>query len=70
MTLNCLKTLIFYHILRNVIINFITKHYETCKTTCGLSILLHGVMSLPDVASCEKTIYKSTTKLFVHGKTG
>ena len=27
---------------------------ENLKTTSGLSILLHGVISLPDATSCDK----------------
>ena len=27
------------------------------KTTSGLSILLYGVISLPDTTSCDKTFY-------------
>ena len=26
-------------------------------TTSGLSILLHGVISIPDATSCEKQVY-------------
>ena len=41
------KTLMFCHPLRNVIMDVITKR-TYLLTTSGLSILLYGVMSLPD----------------------
>ena len=32
--------------------------YEICKTTSGLLILLHGVISLPNMMLCDKIILK------------
>ena len=43
-------TLIDCHPLRNVIMDVITKR-TYLLTTGGLSILLHGIMSLPDATS-------------------
>ena len=48
------KSPIFYHFLRNVMtsIGGVTKSVNTS----GLSILLHGVLSLPDATSYDKDI--------------
>ena len=49
----CVKTLRFSLILRSVIMDVITFP-ENLLTTSGLSILLYGVISLPDATSCDK----------------
>ena len=48
------KTSIFYHLLHNVIIDVITPRYKICKLLVALSILLHGVISLPAATQCDK----------------
>ena len=45
------KTSLFCHYVRNVVIDVIM--FENLKTTSGLSILLHGVISLPDATSYD-----------------
>ena len=45
----------FSLILFNVIMDVITFP-ENLLTTSGLSILMHGVISLPDAMSCDKRI--------------
>ena len=49
----CVKTLRFCHLLRNIIMDIITLS-TNLNTTSGLSIVLHGVISLPDLISCDK----------------
>ena len=34
------------------------------QTTSGLSILMHGVISLPDATSCDKWFYESFLHVF------
>ena len=46
-----LKTSIFFHLLRNVVMDVITL--LNLLTTSCVSILLHGVISLPDMTSYE-----------------
>ena len=36
---------------------FLEKEAEIGGRASGLSILMHGVISLPDVTSCDKLIY-------------
>ena len=43
-----MKTPSLCHILRNVIVDVLTQRYLICKTTIGVSIILHSVISLPD----------------------
>ena len=52
-TLKKLKYLVWYYV-RNVIMNVLTL--LNMKTTCGLSILIHVVISLTDVTSYDKNI--------------
>ena len=54
LTLKLIKnqTPIFSDLLRNAIIDVITLRYSS-----GLLILLHGVISLPDVTSCDTNFY-------------
>ena len=33
---------------------------ENLQTTSGLSILLHGIISLPDATSYDKVVYSTT----------
>ena len=47
---------IFCHHLHYVIMNVITLHYLSI-TTSGLSILLHGIISLLEAMSCDKFCY-------------
>ena len=51
------------HLLRIVKMVVIMLCYIVQKlyTTSGLSILLHGVMLLPDVTSCDKDHYKMSS---------
>ena len=42
---------------------------ENLQTTSGLSILLRGIISLPDAMSYDKNIYKISEKRTKHGKT-
>ena len=64
MTLKILKNCIFFcvkmsrfsFISSKVIKNVITFP-ENLLTTCGLLILLHGVLSLPDGKPCDKMSY-------------
>ena len=51
------KTSIFCYLSRNVIMDVITLRYQICKPFSGFSMLLHGVISLPDVTSCDKNLY-------------
>ena len=48
-------TSIFCHLLRNVIMDVITFP-ENLYSTCGLSILLHSVISLRNTTSCDKQV--------------
>ena len=59
---NCIfgvKTSRFSLILCNVIMDVITLRPENLLTTSGLSILLHDVISLPDVTSCNEESYRT-----------
>ena len=47
--------MLFCHYVRNVVMDVITFP-ENLKTTSSLSILLHGVISLPDAMSYDKYI--------------
>ena len=49
----CRKTLYPCHYARNVVMDVITFPINL-STTSGLSILLHGVISLPDATSYDK----------------
>ena len=60
MTLKLLKNRVFgvktsriCHLLRNIIMDVITLH-TNLSTTRGLTILLHGFISLPEATSCDK----------------
>ena len=35
---------------------------ENLKTTSGLLILLHGVIALPEVTSCDHSIYQKSVR--------
>ena len=59
----CCKTLYLCHYVRNVFMDVITFP-ENLQTTSGLSILLHGVISLPDATSCDKSVYFITSSEF------
>ena len=50
-----IKTLYFWHYVRNVVMDVMTFP-ENLQTTSGLSILLHGFISLPDATLCDKNI--------------
>ena len=52
-----MKTLRFCHLLRNVIKKRHNVTLLNLITTGGLSILLHGVISLSDATSCDKYYY-------------
>ena len=44
--------------------SFMQRHYVTLlnlQTTSGLSILLHGVISLADSTSCDKEVFHTYT---------
>ena len=69
MTLTFIKNRIFgvktsrsCQLLRNVIMDVITLLYEICKHL--VTILLHGVISLPDLTSCDKRNYGILLSLF------
>ena len=47
------KNVIFFHYVRNVVMDVITFSVNLL-TTSGLSILLHGVISLPNATSYDK----------------
>ena len=49
------KTLFFCHYVRNVVMDVITFPVNL-QTTSGLSILLHGVISLPDATSYDNYV--------------
>ena len=50
------KKLKFCHYVRNVVMD-VTMFPENLLTTSGLSILLYGVISLPDATSYDKKFY-------------
>ena len=59
-----------YHMTLKLLKNHIScvKCYATyLKTASGLSILLHGVISLPDATSCDKEYFHPKIREnFVH----
>ena len=60
------KSSVFCHFMRNVIKEAL--RYTTCLyTTRGLFILLHDVISLPEVTSCYKCFFKIISLNFVLG---
>ena len=48
--------------MSNVVMDVIT-YPENLSTTSGLSILMHGVISLPDVTSYDKILYTGVHKV-------
>ena len=63
------KTSRFYH--KNVMLLWASFHYVTCTrksvNTSGLSILMHGVISLPDATSYDNLFYLRMTFVFFIG---
>ena len=57
------KTLLLRHYVRNVVMDVI-KFPVNRYTTSGLQILLHGVISLPDVTSYDKLVLFSESSVY------
>ena len=51
--ISAVKKLSFCHYVRNVVLD-VTTFPKNRLTTSGISILLHGVISLPDATSYDK----------------
>ena len=45
----------FCHYVRNIVMDVITFP-KNLQTTSGLSILMHGIISLPDSMSCDNNL--------------
>ena len=59
-------------ILQSFTQHYNERHYVTLlnlQTTSGFSILLHGIISLPDATSCDKIVSPSFGAAYAASKT-